>query len=257
MITKTLKWGITAALVVSLLSACNSSNDTESQVLQSDSNTELYAYERERTTETQQEFVPKHGRTLVIENIGEGGINDFRTSFIAEINTARSMSSEIARFEQNVADVSDARVALYSNGRIPEIREFYFPTVEIPGHELYVAGVNPRIFFFHYAPLDPNVRRYDTEGNICEIETPIVAIWIPRHCFMPSAEAFKEMTRNFNDLVFIDENMIYSESSSILSLNVLVDNIWLIMTVPAGLYDLDFMRDIALKVIESAELVVV
>jgi hypothetical protein len=212
----------------------------------------LYVFGNNNATEPVLEVL--HSGAVVIRNTENA---NFREAMVDEIKTARSMRNEITRFERNRSADFAEEVVNYSGSRIAEIERFYFPTVEIPGFELLHARITSSVFAFSYVTLNPNDRVYGTDGEFIPSVNPQVRIGIYRICsFSPTpAKIFDEIAQSYNDVVFVDDNTIYFEISNML--NVLANNMLVSITVPDSLHCLDFMRDLALRVIETAELVTV
>jgi hypothetical protein len=66
-------------------------------------------------------------------------------------------------------------------------------------------------------------------------------------------EVFDNMTANFINYVFIDDNTLYSHRSNVI--HVMDGDMFFSITVPQNLHDLDFMLDLAQQIINTSEFI--
>jgi hypothetical protein len=170
---------------------------------------------------------------------------DLRGTIADEVNASRAMSVVELR--------NDGRRGA---NRIPEITEFYFPIIEIDGFELHNVAIFDSAFIYMYAPIerDDSFRvQLRAEGTI--------SIGVGRQEWYDE----RGITDLFSDTVrdahiegwgyLTESGMVYAENFQNIVAR-LGDNTVRI-DVPQELNTYEFLRDLALRVIETMELVTV
>jgi hypothetical protein len=93
---------------------------------------------------------------------------DFKSAILDEIEFAKALNNETEnargheirmneRFDS--LEEQEWQQYLYSENKLTEMTEFYFPTVEIDEYEFYGVLMSPAAFGFRYAPLNPLYNR--------------------------------------------------------------------------------------------------
>jgi hypothetical protein len=168
---------------------------------------------------------------------------DFRSAIVNEIHATRSMNTRELQANGN-----------HSANRIAEITEFYFPPAEIVGFELRRVIMSESSFGFSYIP--------EEESNVSAAEyTEEIRVVIRR------GEWYKEQNIDIF-LTWVEQaqneswgrltecgNMLYSEKHSLIVARM--QDTTIRIDVPPELNTFEFLRDLALQVIETAELITV
>jgi hypothetical protein len=183
-----------------------------------------------------------HGLTMPT-NIWFDGSDDSvsranpRQAIINEINISRSMSR--SEHQENGNN--------FVANRISEITEFYFPVLEIPEFELIRISMGSAGFIFHYAPIDKSVvcpYYYDEIGIEVKISRPDFEL--PR-----TFEQFVEI----NGLLLTADGFAYDEWSNLCAIDGEINGVHFTVTSSQAFADYELLRDIALQIIDTAELV--
>jgi hypothetical protein len=170
---------------------------------------------------------------------------DLRGTIADEVNASRAMSVVEHRADSG-----------RSVNRISEITEFYFPTIEIDGFELYSVAIFDSALVYIYARIGR-----DNDFGIGISGPDSITIFIDRTETLNEqgrVYTFAELVENSVEQGFdyhTESRMLHSPDSAIIvapwgDTSVRID-------VPQELNTYEFLRDLALRVIETMELVTV
>jgi hypothetical protein len=170
---------------------------------------------------------------------------NFREAIANEVNASRAMSSAEHRADSG-----------RSANRVSEITEFYFPTIEIDGFELHSVAIFDSAIFYMYAPIE--IVGY---VEIAVGAERVVTIGVGREEWSEE----RGVVNLFDDVVrdahregwgyLTESGMMYFQDSR----NIVAPwgNTIVRIDVPQELNTYEFLRDLALRVIETMELVTV
>jgi hypothetical protein len=150
----------------------------------------------------------------------------------------------------------------YVRHRTSSITEFYMPNVEIDGYELLDVVLLGQVFWFRYAPENPRAEYLDPSGNYyfccCNSGIRITIKRLDSDGNPPpnaTIEQIAEAIGGFNSNAVIREGFPYAETLGAIAGQL--EKTWFDIIVPDKLNDFEFLRDLAMQVIKSAELVTV
>jgi hypothetical protein len=136
---------------------------------------------------------------------------------------------------------------VYSNNRIPELRDFYLPTVEIDGFVLYSVEINSQSFRYLYAPSGRDIE--ETRSNY--IHGMGFCITISRTD--TSRTAIQQFETDSQTFGLTDDNMVFLNGSGIVIARF--GDTTVSVEMLSRLNDYEFLRDIATRAFKTAELV--
>jgi hypothetical protein len=176
------------------------------------------------------------GTTLFVSENG-----DLREAITNEIEMARTMNRNELERNSNASN--------HDVNRVAEITEFYFPSIEIEGFELHNAAIFDSTLIFTYAPLN-------TTRDVVSI-VPTIRIFVgrPEWDRKQGGDIFHDTVRESVESGFgrlTESGMMYAEDGLIFAR---LGDTTLRIDVPAELNRYEFLRDIALQIIDTAELV--
>jgi hypothetical protein len=171
--------------------------------------------------------------------------SDLRGAIADEVNVSRAMSAAEHRANGN-----------RKYHRVSEITEFYFPTVEIDGFELYSVAIFDSALVYIYASIerdnDFGIGIGGDKGIIISMGRPewYEAYGITDHFSDEARDAHKEGWGYLTE-----SGMIYAPNFS--NIVARLGDTSVRIDVPQELNTYEFLRDLALRVIETMELVTV
>ncbi|MCL2071721.1 MAG: hypothetical protein FWH07_05750 [Oscillospiraceae bacterium] len=180
---------------------------------------------------------------LMIENV-----DDFRSELLKHFELSRTVGKE------------DENYWVYSANKIADIKKFYFPTMEIDGYELYRVDVGENATQYYYV----STQLLKDSEDFWLSASPRIEIFISRPGWIKDTsvdqfESLKEQTREQGPSYLIEDNIIYNKADweSEGHIYTPIGNSVLGISVPEELDDYEFLREIALRFIETAELITV
>jgi len=199
---------------------------------------------------TQAETNENRESSSLVEPIGIFDVEDgdFKRAILEEINLSKTISGDETQGYAN-----------HRIHKISDIEEFYIPNIEIEGFELRVVGITEREFYFQYSPINPNDEDLDMNGNyMFDFNSGVLmSIERPESWFntSDSNEVFEERLEQVEQQGWgqIKDNIIYSENLGYFSFQM--NNTIVKIRVLDSLNNYEYLRDLALQVINSAELV--
>jgi hypothetical protein len=170
----------------------------------------------------------------VVINLEDAEISDFTAAIIGEINTSRSMSEAEHRDHGN-----------YRSNKIPEITEFYSP-IEIEGFVLSSVSISEHGFAYYYYPVDMDK---DATLFFHHIGIEIVIERLKSRAVLATLTEIATV----NNSTLTEDGFVYDPGNILAP----IDDAIFRISIPVSLDTPDFLRDLALQVIETAELVTV
>ena len=209
---------IAIAMALAALSGCSETGNEEINSFQSD------------TSEEDSTEVREYGHAMKWVEIPVDDEQDFEDEIIDIIDEFQDMNEH------------DEEYDLYSHNEIDNISEFYcLDDLEIEGFKLYSSFITPAIFIYNFSLVDSTIN----DGSIC--------IDILRPEQFPGVDLFEEAVEEFQEKGqghVTEDDMLYIEEAGLLIAR-LNDTILEIQTT-TQLRNYEFMRDIALQIIETA-----
>ncbi|MDR2532136.1 MAG: hypothetical protein LBC82_04765 [Oscillospiraceae bacterium] len=168
---------------------------------------------------------------------------DFKKEIIDKVITSRS---------ENIGEYQEENN--YDVNRISEITEFFFPTVEIDGFKLHSVFVTETTFRFMYAPFE-----IDDDFEVLIGSEGLIIISLRRNEWY----AARNVLDHFNDEVkqaqaqgwghLTEDDMLYDAEFGNITAKIGETSIHI--DVPRELGNYEFLRNLALRTIETIELV--
>ncbi|MDR2532135.1 MAG: hypothetical protein LBC82_04760 [Oscillospiraceae bacterium] len=180
-------------------------------------------------------------QSLVIRNINENG---YKEELVNRINKYRT------------ADEGSYEYSIFTRNNLADIKDFYFPLLKIDGYELFCVEVTSISLVFYYAPLNPNKENLDKNGDYFFCYNSGIEILIRRPEYVDAFDPLKSITEQLNQsgISYLSkEDIIYVESKN--DVFSKIGNTWFSVKVPGELNTYEFLRNLALRTIETIELV--
>ncbi|MCL1867080.1 MAG: hypothetical protein FWF82_06690 [Oscillospiraceae bacterium] len=134
----------------------------------------------------------------------------------------------------------------YKTHKIPELTEFYFPNLEIDEYEFVQITIDRGGFGYHYAPIKRGEEYFHFKGGIDVV--------LGRPDYKDEPMTFQESAK-MNGFELTEDGFIYDESSNYCGVYGEIDGTHFRVTASDSFADYEYLRDIALRLVKSAELV--
>jgi hypothetical protein len=176
-------------------------------------------------------------------SIRNNGDTNFKNELIEQIETSRN------------AVTNDSSYWLYSNNRISDITEFYFPELEFDGFELAFAEITSSIFGFYYAPIGQVEESLNSPGHYLFDEGIQLSIVRTDAVVddMLSSPTLSQLAAKLNGT--IKDGFVYIESKYHNEIAGVIDDTWFFMYYPDELNDFKVLKEISRQLVETAELI--
>ncbi|MCL2698273.1 MAG: hypothetical protein FWE74_09375 [Oscillospiraceae bacterium] len=179
--------------------------------------------------------------TIVIRSADRG---DLKSELIKEINDASGLRSD---------------ESLFLHYNISDIKEFYYPEIELDGYELFLAEIMQYRFHFYFMPENPDSADLDLNGEYFFSYDSGIEIAITRtETIIDTPDPLKAIMEQYDGQrreYLFEDGLIYDEFFN--TITGQIGDTWFYIVVPPKLNNYEFMRRLALQVIEAAELVVI
>jgi hypothetical protein len=163
------------------------------------------------------------------------GNTGFRDAIINEVSVARSGSADVR----------------HASHKVDEITEFYFPHVEIRGYELRSVGILEGVMFFNYAPIGVDSISARLKDDVISVHVRCAERFDPSVEDHFRTESEYRISRGYGYLT--ESGMVYDREQG--NIIARLGNTSIRIDVPQHMNSYETLRDLALQVIESAELV--
>ncbi|MCL2036363.1 MAG: hypothetical protein FWG83_03120 [Oscillospiraceae bacterium] len=243
--TKKIIATLIAVVLLTTLSGCENVEEVGSSSDYENAREES-SNEYKESEESDKIFEESCNEVASVEILGNNRTN-FKSEIINEIEKSKTLTR------------NDNNYGTYSANRIPEIKEFYYPKIEIEGYELFVVHLTKFSIMYYYAPGEKLKKEeefipwqmYDDSINVL-IRRPDSKNAHNAHD--DSLEKIAEANAH-NGMVLTVDNLLYYRDGD--NVRGQVGEVNFRITVPEHLADYEYLRDLAFDVIKNAELVTV
>jgi len=197
-------------------------------------------------TEKTQEYESACVAGITINNFKN---KDLKIAIIDEINISNTMSEKERQEHGN-----------YRAHKISDIKEFYYPGIEIDGYELSNVELLGGVFSFYYSPIKPDSESLDKNGDYFFCHSTGIILSICRTDYksddMTYPVTIEQLAKMYKgevkgDLIYVESLEDYKQYNEVVGL---LGDTWFNMYIPKSV-DFNTLPNIGRQLIKSAELV--
>jgi hypothetical protein len=153
------------------------------------------------------------------------------------------------------ANRGDENYALYSQNRVSDIEEFFFPMLPTSCYKLVGIGVLGGGISFSYVSHDWVERNNHSAGNYVSVISKSIVRSDAGLGDMPRSPSLENIARVFRGE--IRDGLVYRENEHLTTIAGLIGDTWFYMYIPAEFGNFETMRESVHHAVETAELVTV
>jgi len=174
-------------------------------------------------------------------------------------------NSKDANFKSNLtqqisisktAKEQDQDYSLYGANRISDISEFYFPAMKLDGYEMYCSSITEYNFIFYYSPSEELQKNNDLrsyhQSNMYDKRIQVM-IFRPKIEVTDIYKIATEQAERDGTGYLTEDNLLYEKRLN--TITAQLGNTWVNIRVPDKLNNYEYLRDLILQLVKTAELV--